>query len=251
MSMYGRALGWLDRLAGRDQNRTDLAMMETLEPRVLLDASFPDVTDLVDPTNTVVRIKTTLGEIDFELFDNAGPGGASAAPVTVENFLSYVNSGRYLDSFFHRSVQVSSTNPDIDGDPFVIQGGGFIFTDEDGLSRVDTFDAIENEADPDRSNVERSLAMALTQSIGIDTATSQFFINLRDNNGSLGDGDIDLDAQDFTVFGRVANDRSWGVVEAIQNLETFGFADILRLRGHPCRHRWQPGVGRVRADAVP
>ncbi|NRA57094.1 MAG: peptidylprolyl isomerase [Phycisphaerales bacterium] len=227
MSMYGRALGWLDRLAGRDQNRTDLAMMETLEPRVLLDASFPDVTDLVDPTNTVVRIKTTLGEIDFELFDNAGPGGASAAPVTVENFLSYVNSGRYLDSFFHRSVQVSSTNPDIDGDPFVIQGGGFIFTDEDGLSRVDTFDAIENEADPDRSNVERSLAMALTQSIGIDTATSQFFINLRDNNGSLGDGDIDLDAQDFTVFGRVANDRSWGVVEAIQNLETFVFADIL------------------------
>ena len=227
MSMYGRALGWLDRLAGRSQNRTDLAVMESLERRVLLDASFPDISDLVDPENTVVRFKTSLGEIDFELYDSSGPGGASAAPVTVENFLSYVNSGRYLDSFFHRSVNVSSSNPDIDGDPFVIQGGGFIFDDEDGLSRVDTFEAIENEADPDRSNVERSIAMALTTSIGIDTATSQFFINLRDNNGSAGPADIDLDSQDFTVFGRVANDRSWSVVQAIQNLETFVFADIL------------------------
>ncbi|MEQ8843938.1 MAG: peptidylprolyl isomerase [Phycisphaerales bacterium] len=227
MSLYARAVGWLESLAGRSQSRTELAVMESLEARVLLDASFPDISDLVDPTNTVVRFKTTLGEIDFELYDRAGPGGASAAPVTVENFLAYVNSGRYFESFFHRSVNVSSSDPDIDGDPFIIQGGGFIFTDEDGLSRVDTFDAIENEADPARSNVERSLAMALVTSVGTDTATSQFFINLRDNNGSQGPNDIDLDAQDFTVFGRVANDRSWTVVQAIQNLETFVFADVI------------------------
>lgn len=226
MSLYGRALGWMDRIAGRGEGPKETALMETLEARVLLDASFPDITDLVDPENTVVRFKTSLGEIDFELYDQSGPGGASAAPITVENFLNYVNSGRYFDSFFHRSVNVSSTNPDIDGDPFIIQGGGFIFNDDDGLSRVDTDDAIENEANADRSNVERSLAMALVTSLGTDTATSQFFINLRDNNGSQGFGDIDLDAQDFTVFGRVANDRSWTVVQAIQNLETFVFADV-------------------------
>lgn len=227
MSLYGRALGWMDRLAGRSQGPREVALVEALEPRVLLDASFPEITDLVDPENTVVRFKTTLGEIDFELYDSSGPGGASAAPVTVENFLSYVNTGRYFESFFHRSVTVSSINPDIDGDPFIIQGGGFRFNDEDGLSRVDTFDAIMNEANADRSNVERSLAMALVTSLGTDTATSQFFINLRDNNGSQGSDDIDLDAQDFAVFGRVANDRSWSVVQAIQNLETFVFADIL------------------------
>lgn len=227
MSLYGRALGWMDRLAGRGQGPREVALFEALEPRVLLDASFPEITDLVDPENTVVRFKTSLGEIDFELYDSSGPGGASAAPVTVENFLSYVNTGRYFESFFHRSVTVSSINPDIDGDPFIIQGGGFRFNDDDGLSRVDTFDAIENEANVDRSNVERSLAMALVTSLGTDTATSQFFINLRDNNGSQGSDDIDLDAQSFTVFGRVANDRSWSVVQAIQNLETFVFADIL------------------------
>ncbi|MFI4883497.1 MAG: peptidylprolyl isomerase [Phycisphaerales bacterium JB064] len=227
MSLYGRALGWLDRLAGRGHGASEMALMESLEPRVLLDASFPDIADLVDPTNTVVRFKTSLGEIDFELYDQSGPGGASAAPVTVENFLRYVNTGRYFESFFHRSVNVSSSDPDIDGDPFIIQGGGFIFNDDDGLSRVDTFEAIENEANPDRSNVERSLAMALITTVGTDTATSQFFINLRDNNGSMGAQDIDLDAQDFTVFGRVANDRSWSVVQAIQNLETFVFADII------------------------
>lgn len=226
MSLYGRALGWMDRIAGRGQGPKESALMEALEPRVLLDASFPDISDLVNPENTVVRFKTTLGEIDFELYDRSGPGGASAAPITVDNFLNYVNSGRYFESFFHRSVNVSSTNPDIDGDPFIIQGGGFIFNDDDGLSRVDTDEAIANEANADRSNVERSLAMALVTSLGTDTATSQFFINLRDNNGSQGFGDIDLDAQDFTVFGRVANDRSWSVVEAIQNLDTFVFADV-------------------------
>ena len=226
MSLYGRALGWMDRLAGRGHGPRELAVVEALEPRVLLDASFPDIADLVDPENTVVRFKTTLGEIDFELYDQSGPGGASAAPITVENFLQYVNTGRYFESFFHRSVVVDSSNPDIDGDPFIIQGGGFLFNDDDGLNRVETFESIENEANADRSNVERSLAMALVTRLGTDTATSQFFINLRDNNGSQGEGDIDLDEQDFTVFGRVADDRSWSVVQAIQNLETFVFADV-------------------------
>eukprot|EP01025_Chloroclados_australasicus_P008683 TRINITY_DN13155_c0_g1_i7.p3 TRINITY_DN13155_c0_g1~~TRINITY_DN13155_c0_g1_i7.p3 ORF type:complete len:196 (-),score=38.55 TRINITY_DN13155_c0_g1_i7:39-626(-) len=155
MSLYGRALGWMDRIAGRGQGPKESALMEALEPRVLLDASFPDISDLVDPENTVVRFKTTLGEIDFELYDRSGPGGASAAPVTVENFLNYVNSGRYFESFFHRSVNVNSTNPDIDGDPFIIQGGGFIFNDDDGLSRVDTDDAIENEVKKGQEEVEQ------------------------------------------------------------------------------------------------
>lgn len=244
MSLYGRALACLNRLAGRDLGSNELALMESLEPRVLLDASLPDISDLVDPANTVVRFKTSLGEIDFELYDNSGPGGASAAPITVENFLRYVNTGRYFESFFHRSVNVSSADPDIDGDPFIIQGGGFIFNDEDGLSRVNTFESIANEADPARSNVERSLAMALITSVGTDTATSQFFINLRDNNGSQGALDIDLDAQDFTVFGRVVDDRSWGVVQAIQNLDTFVFADIIVDADGMCIALRELGEGR-------
>lgn len=201
--------------------------MEALEPRKLLDAAFPLISDLVDPLNTVVRINTTIGEIDFELYSNSGPGGSSAAPITVENFLNLANSGRYLDSFFHRSVNVSSPNPDIDGQSFVLQGGGFIFDDDAGLSRVETVPAIQNEFDAGRSNVERSIAMALVGQLGPDSATTQFFINLRDNNGSQGPDDINLDAQNFTVFGRVVGDRSWQVVQAISNLETFVFADII------------------------
>ncbi|MEO1007172.1 MAG: peptidylprolyl isomerase [Planctomycetota bacterium] len=196
-----------------------------LEQRVLLDASFPDLTDLVDLRNTVVRFETSLGEIDFELYDAVGPGGGAAAPVTVENFLNYIQDGDFFNSFFHRSVDVSSPGFPVDGTDFVLQGGGFIFTDEDGLSRVPTDDPIANEFSADRSNVVRSLAMARITSIGPDTATSQFFVNLQDNNGSV-TGGIDLDAQEFTVFGRVANDRSWGVVQAITGLDTFVFADV-------------------------
>lgn len=226
MSLTARAFGLLDRLAGRRQGPREV-LLESLEPRKLLDAAFPQLSELVDPENTVVRINTSLGEIDFELYSNSGPGGSSAAPITVDNFLKLVNSGRFLDSFFHRSVVIESTNPNVDGQPFVLQGGGFIFDDDAGLSRVITDPPIMNEFDPGRSNVERSIAMALISQLGPDSGTSQFFINLRDNNGSQGVGDIDLDAQSFTVFGRVVNDRSWQVVQAISNLDTFVFADIV------------------------
>lgn len=226
MFLTARALGWLDRLVGRSVGPREV-LLESLEPRQLLDAAFPLISDLVDPLNSVVRINTTLGEIDFELYSNSGPGGSAPAPITVNNFLNYVNSGRYLDSFFHRSVVVSSSNPAIDGQPFVLQGGGFTFDDDTGLGRVTTDPAIANEFNAGRSNVERSIAMALVGLLGPDSATSQYFINLRDNNGSMGSGDIDLDAQNFTVFGRVANDRSWQVVQAISSLNTFVFADII------------------------
>jgi len=201
-------------------------VMESLEPRVMLDASLPSVSDLVDPRNTVVRVETNLGEIDFELFDVAGPDGAAPAPITTANFLSLVQDGDFFESFFHRSVDISSPGTPLDGTDFVLQGGGFTFTDEAGLGRVPTDDPIENEFDPGRSNVERSVAMALITQIGLDTATSQFFINLQDNDGSV-DGGIDLDAQSFTVFARVVDDRSWSVVQAIVGLETFVFADAL------------------------
>jgi cyclophilin family peptidyl-prolyl cis-trans isomerase len=189
------------------------AFAEALEPRMLLsDTPLPSLADLSNPNNVVVRVETNLGDIDFELF-NAGSPGGSAAPNTVANFLNYVRDGDFDLSFLHRLAF-------IDEDPFVLQGGGFRFDDDAGLSRVPTDDPILNEFDADRSNVERTIAMAR---IGGQphSATSQWFINLGDN--------LQLDGVDggFTVFGRVLDDRSWDVVQQIVMLSTFVFADVI------------------------
>ena len=73
-----------------------------------------------------VRIETTLGVVDVELFDNE-------APLTVANFMNYVNDGDYNDSFFHRSVP-----------GFVLQGGGFRFVDAPTVQTFDEFSAVND-----------------------------------------------------------------------------------------------------------
>ncbi len=141
--------------------------------------------------DTIVRFKTMLGDFNVQLYDTDAPG-------TVANFLSYVNSGRYKDSFFHRLV------PD-----FVLQGGGFTSS-----SPVDTFGSITNEFDPSRSNLRGTLAMA---KLGGDpnSATSQFFINLGDNSGNL-----DNQNGGFTVFGEVMG-NGMAVVDDLAAVRTF------------------------------
>ena len=119
--------------------------------------------------NTNVRITTDLGIIDVELYD-------SLRPVSVSNFLNYVNDGDYDGSFIHRSIP-----------GFVIQGGGFRFVNN-VLGAVPTDAAFADVAGP--SNLRGTIAMAEA----LDLATSQWFINLVDNPG--------LDAS-FTVFGEV------------------------------------------------
>lgn len=142
---------------------------------------------LVYGENPVVSLNTNFGSLIFELFPSAAPG-------TVENFLNYVNDGRYIDSFFHRSA-------DRNGDDFVIQGGGFAtpstaFTSTDVFTRVVTDDPIQNE--PNQPNVRGTVAMAKTSDP--DSATSQFFVNLSDDNTFLDDPN---NSGGFTVFGQV------------------------------------------------
>jgi peptidyl-prolyl cis-trans isomerase B (cyclophilin B) len=108
--------------------------------------------------NPIVRLETNRGDIRVELF-------AERAPKTVENFLTYVESGHYDGTIFHRVI------PD-----FMIQGGGFT-TD---YARKSTREPVRNEADNGLSNDRGTIAMARTGDP--HSATSQFFINVKDND---------------------------------------------------------------------
>ena len=107
---------------------------------------------------TAVMLETSLGNIQLDLF-------ADKAPASVANFLQYVNDGYYDGTQFHRVI-----------DGFMIQGGGFTAD----LVKKDTRDAIQNEADNGLLNTAGSIAMARTNAP--HSATSQFFINVADNN---------------------------------------------------------------------
>ena len=209
-------------------NRSD-ALFESLEQRVMLSydpATYPMLADLASTDNTVVRFTTEFGYVDLEMFDQAGPDGdaATAAPNTVANFLTYIRSGEYDGTFFHRMEDLSGV---AGAPPDILQGGGFSFSDTEGRIRVDQMDPIANEWNDVRSNIERTIAMA---KIGgdPDSATSQWFFNLTDNSGVLDNTDAPdpIDNGGFTVFGRVANDASWAVIQMITALDEFCFADV-------------------------
>ena len=142
-----------------------------------------------------VELHTVLGDICLEMLD--GPG---EAPDTVANFLRYVARGDYDQSFFHRSIP-----------GFIIQGGGFTWTPEDGYQAVATDPPILNE--PGLSNLRGTAAMAKLPG-DPDSATSQWFINLADNSAILDDQN-----GGFTVFARVV-DEDMPVVDAIEDLHT-------------------------------
>ena len=137
--------------------------------------------------NTLVQFRTTIGNFEVELFDQD-------KPVTVQNFIRYVQSGLYRDSIMHRVV----TN-------FVIQGGGVYAanrnTPSNILASIPTFAPITNEfkVGPFLSNTYGTIAMAKQGGLP-DSATSQFFFNLTNNASSL---DNTNNSGGFTVFGRV------------------------------------------------
>jgi peptidyl-prolyl cis-trans isomerase A (cyclophilin A) len=123
-----------------------------------------------------VSLKTTMGEIVLEL-------NQDAAPKSVANFLSYVKSGHYKGTIFHRVI-----------DGFMIQGGGM----NDKLVTKPTGKPVQNEAKNGLKNVPYSLAMA--RSADPHSATSQFFINVAENTS------LDYPGRDgfgYTVFGKV------------------------------------------------
>ncbi len=138
----------------------------------------------------MVVFSTTLGDIKIEFFPEK-------APVSVENFLQYVDDGYFDGTIFHRVIP-----------GFVIQGGGF--TAE--MDQKQTREAIKNEADNGVLNSRGTLSMARTQAV--DSATSQFFINLADN-AFLDHGERDFG---YAVFARVV--EGMDVVDKIASLPT-------------------------------
>ncbi|MBF0358956.1 MAG: peptidylprolyl isomerase [Magnetococcales bacterium] len=135
-------------------------------------------------------ITTSLGEITVEL-------DAEKAPITVENFLKYVEDGFYDGTIFHRVIP-----------NFMIQCGGMTADMREKANNP----PIKNEAGNGLKNMRGTLAMARTQVV--DSATSQFFINLNDNN-FLDHGDRDFG---YAVFGKVVDGMD--VVDRIAQVET-------------------------------
>ena len=137
-----------------------------------------------------VLLDTSLGDIEIEL-------DATKAPVSVKNFLGYVDSGFYNGVQFHRVIP-----------GFMVQTGGFTAD----MQQKDTLAPIKNEADNGLHNVRGTLAMARTRDV--NSATSQFFINLTDNDF------LDHGSRDFgyAVFGKVV--RGMEVVDKIAAVRT-------------------------------
>jgi cyclophilin family peptidyl-prolyl cis-trans isomerase len=181
------------------------SLLESLESRQLFDsAPLPSIADMRNPLNTVVRLETNFGDIDIEMLDTGG--AADAAPLTVANFLKYVRDGDYDRTFFHRYARNGTM-------PFVLQGGlarlNAGTNGEFGAAEIPVDAQVQNEFNANRSNVERTLAMA-KRGNAPNSATSQFFFNLSNNASNL-----DNQNGGFTVFARVIDDRSWGVVMSI------------------------------------
>jgi cyclophilin family peptidyl-prolyl cis-trans isomerase len=147
----------------------------------------------------MIRFETTLGSFTVELFGDK-------APVSAENFLKYVDEGFFDGTVFHRIVP-----------GFVIQGGGFT----EDMSQKKNHPPIKNEADNGVKNTRGTLSMARTNDI--NSATSQFFVNLKDNDfldnsrGNFG----------YAVFGKVT--EGMDVIDKIAAVKTGrrkGFEDV-------------------------
>lgn len=145
----------------------------------------------------MIKLHTNYGVIAIELDQDK-------APLTAQNFLNYVNSGHYDNTLFHRVI-----------DGFMIQGGGY----EPGMKQKETLAPIKNEAANGLKNDTYTVAMARTADV--NSATSQFFINVKDNNflnytapTSQGFG--------YCVFGKVVEGQD--VVDKIKKVKTGNYA---------------------------
>ncbi len=144
----------------------------------------------------MIRFTTNKGNIDIELdFDKA--------PITAKNFQQYAEEGFYDGTIFHRVIP-----------GFVIQGGGM----EPGMKQKTTRDPIKNEADNGLANVRGSLSMARTQDP--HSASSQFFINLVDND-FLNHSGKNTQGWGYAVFGKVV--AGMEVIDNIAKIKTGHF----------------------------
>ncbi|MFT6113643.1 MAG: peptidyl-prolyl cis-trans isomerase A (cyclophilin A) [Glaciecola sp.] len=152
---------------------------------VATEKATPQVVKNID-----LIIETSMGKIEVEL-------NAELAPISVANFMQYVESGYYDGTVFHRVIN-----------NFMVQGGGF----DKFMKKKTTLGEIKNEARNGLKNDRGTLAMARTGVV--DSATSQFFINHKDND-FLNHGDRDYG---YAVFGKVT--KGMDVVDAIARVQT-------------------------------
>ena len=140
-----------------------------------------------------ILMTTTLGPMTLEL-------DADIAPKTVENFLSYVSSGFYDGTIFHRVIN-----------NFMVQGGGFTADMEQKATQA----PIDNEANNGLKNARGTIAMARTQDP--HSATAQFFINVQDNDFLNHTGE-NMQGWGYTVFGKVTDGED--VLDKIRCVQT-------------------------------
>lgn len=193
---------------------------------IVITQPISDITATSNDANTTINLFNyfddpfTTGQVaTFQLYDTSiGNDGLtnvllfdqadSGAPLTVQNFLTYVNSGAYTNSIIHRSV------PD-----FIIQGGGFT-VEQLQVQSVRANPPVVNEFSSQRSNLQGTIAMA---KLGNDpnSATNQWFFNLEDNSGNL-----DRQNGGFTVFGQVLSDQDYATISAIAEIPLFNGSGI-------------------------
>lgn len=150
-------------------------------------------------SNPKVEMKTSYGDMTIELYEDK-------APISVKNFLSYVEEGYYDNLIFHRVIP-----------NFMIQGGGF----DEKMKEKGTRDPIKNEAKNGLKNTRGTLAMARTSVV--DSATSQFFINVASND-FLNNGARDFG---YAVFGCVVEgDDVIDKIAAVKTSRSGGHADV-------------------------
>lgn len=143
--------------------------------------------------NPMIQMKTSLGSVVIELYEEA-------APISVENFIMYAKEGYYEGTVFHRVIS-----------GFMVQGGGF----EPGMKQKEPRAPIKNEAKNGLKNERGTLAMARTNVV--DSATSQFFINIVDNSFLDYQGD-DPAKYGYAVFGKVI--KGMDIVDLIKDVKT-------------------------------
>lgn len=163
--------------------------------------------------NTFVLVTTSLGDILIELY-------ADKAPISVANFLRYVDEGHYNDTIFHRVVR-----------NFIVQGGGYDYK----LEQKPTHDPIANEAENGLSNLKGSVAMA--RAAEKDSARDEFFINAEDNAETLDHHGESDEEYGYAVFGMVVEGMeivkkiNWSVVKPREGFEDLPAdpVDIVRI----------------------
>jgi len=161
---------------------------------------------------TVVVFNTSHGDIEVNLFDQT-------TPITVNNFLSYVEDGSYNDTVIHRSIK-----------NFIIQGGGFSFEGTLPLTAIPSKTAIKNE--PVWSSLRGTIAMAKISG-NENSATNQWFFNLANNSANL-----DVQNGGFTVFGQVTAE-SMKIIDTLAAVQTCSEVPMPNI---DCSNIGTPGV---------